>query len=283
MHTSSRGAIGSLQMDTATRRRLATASKEFKCPTCDRTNADIMQQSATEAAASETESVSAPVVEIPEGLDLAFRDELDNGGGGNSGNSGDNGDNGDNSAADDAMRSTEVLPGTRERDEETVSRMTERIIRRELRERQTVFGRAAEAADNQHVIHNQQPTLANAGTPVETVATAIANTNADTNANANTIYTRTQTPANPCTTLPRAMSMDSETAELAEGFVTTGPAAVHHVVPDVVMQVRAEMAVTRPSDGWINAALAVAIVAALIVVLKIAVVMAINVYRLRFA
>jgi ubiquitin-conjugating enzyme E2 J1 len=75
METDARGQLGGFDTTEAVRRRLAAESHAFRCGTCARTNADIIQESEQRARDAERPSDD---VEIPKELNLGFRDELAN-------------------------------------------------------------------------------------------------------------------------------------------------------------------------------------------------------------
>lgn len=91
METDARGQLGGLETTEAVRRRLATESKSYKCPTCGKTNGEIVkecEQRAKEAASPSQE------VEVPKELNMGWRDEMEaqKNGSGNSETSKDNSD-----------------------------------------------------------------------------------------------------------------------------------------------------------------------------------------------
>ncbi len=80
METDPRGQLGGVDASDAVRRRLAAESRDWRCPACAKTNAEIMaasEEAAREAAASaDTSTAEKEEVRIPEELTLAWRDEI---------------------------------------------------------------------------------------------------------------------------------------------------------------------------------------------------------------
>lgn len=72
METDARGQLGGLETTDAVRRRLASDSAAFKCATCARSNAEIIQESADRAK----EADAAQDVEVPKELNMGYRDEM---------------------------------------------------------------------------------------------------------------------------------------------------------------------------------------------------------------
>lgn len=72
METDPRGQLGGLEATDDIRKRHAQASQTYKCPTCAKTNAEIMQESEEAAKASET----AAEVEVPSELKMGWKDEM---------------------------------------------------------------------------------------------------------------------------------------------------------------------------------------------------------------
>ncbi|KAG5931871.1 hypothetical protein E4U53_001564 [Claviceps sorghi] len=74
METDARGQLGGLETTDEVRRRLARESRFFKCPTCARSNIDIICESEKQAAGSP--SSKCPDVQIPRELSMAWKDEM---------------------------------------------------------------------------------------------------------------------------------------------------------------------------------------------------------------
>lgn len=75
METDPKGQLGGLEIPDATRKRLALESQTFRCPTCARTNKEIMKECEEEAAALGT--ASADDKEVPSELKMGWKDEMD--------------------------------------------------------------------------------------------------------------------------------------------------------------------------------------------------------------
>ncbi|KAL5614185.1 hypothetical protein BROUX41_000023 [Berkeleyomyces rouxiae] len=73
METSADGQVGGIDASDAVKRSMAATSPAFRCPTCRKSNAEIISE--CEAAAA-NHSGSSAAVEIPSELKLAFKDEL---------------------------------------------------------------------------------------------------------------------------------------------------------------------------------------------------------------
>ncbi|KAF4837807.1 Ubiquitin-conjugating enzyme E2 J1 [Colletotrichum tropicale] len=75
METDPRGQLGGLETSDAVRRRHATASQTFKCPTCAKTNLEIIQE-CEESAKSIAVTSESSDVEIPSELKMGWKDEM---------------------------------------------------------------------------------------------------------------------------------------------------------------------------------------------------------------
>jgi ubiquitin-conjugating enzyme E2 J1 len=75
MDTDAKGQLGGMDAGEAVRRKMAKESKEWKCSSCGRVNAEVMKEQ-EEAAAGED---SRTEDEVPEQLRLAFREDLGKG------------------------------------------------------------------------------------------------------------------------------------------------------------------------------------------------------------
>ena len=75
METDARGQLGGYDTTDAVRRRYASESPSYKCPACGKTNAEIIRES--EELAKQTSSTSAQDVQVPEELNMGFRDEME--------------------------------------------------------------------------------------------------------------------------------------------------------------------------------------------------------------
>ncbi|KAK2029438.1 ubiquitin-conjugating enzyme [Colletotrichum zoysiae] len=78
METDPRGQLGGLETSDAVRKRHATASHTFKCPTCGKTNLEIIQACEDAAKANADSSEPTTEVEIPSELKLGYKDEMVN-------------------------------------------------------------------------------------------------------------------------------------------------------------------------------------------------------------
>ncbi|KAK2065759.1 ubiquitin-conjugating enzyme [Colletotrichum caudatum] len=76
METDPRGQLGGLETSDAVRKRHATASHTFKCPTCGKTNLEIIQACEDAAKANADSSEPTTEVEIPSELKLGYKDEM---------------------------------------------------------------------------------------------------------------------------------------------------------------------------------------------------------------
>ncbi|KAK1997062.1 ubiquitin-conjugating enzyme [Colletotrichum falcatum] len=76
METDPRGQLGGLETSDAVRKRHATASRSFKCPTCAKTNFEIIQDCEDAAKANADSSEPTAEVEIPSELKLGYKDEM---------------------------------------------------------------------------------------------------------------------------------------------------------------------------------------------------------------
>lgn len=75
MITDAKGQLGGYDTTEAVRRRLAGESHAFRCATCGRTNAEIIRE--CEERAREACTSPSDEVQVPEELNLGFRDELE--------------------------------------------------------------------------------------------------------------------------------------------------------------------------------------------------------------
>ncbi|KAK1655751.1 ubiquitin-conjugating enzyme/RWD-like protein [Colletotrichum phormii] len=76
METDPRGQLGGLETSDAVRKRHAMASHTFKCPTCAKSNIEIIQECEESAKANSDSPDSATEVEIPSELKLGYKDEM---------------------------------------------------------------------------------------------------------------------------------------------------------------------------------------------------------------
>ncbi|KAF6815847.1 ubiquitin-conjugating enzyme [Colletotrichum sojae] len=76
METDPRGQLGGLETSDAVRRRHATVSHSFKCPTCAKTNIEIIKECEESAKAIVGSSNSTAEVEIPSELKMGWKDEM---------------------------------------------------------------------------------------------------------------------------------------------------------------------------------------------------------------
>ncbi|KAG6011167.1 hypothetical protein E4U54_008256 [Claviceps lovelessii] len=74
METDARGQLGGLDTTDEVRRRLARESPSFKCPTCARSNMDIIRESEKQAA--ECLASNCPEIQIPRELSMKWKDEM---------------------------------------------------------------------------------------------------------------------------------------------------------------------------------------------------------------
>jgi ubiquitin-conjugating enzyme E2 J1 len=73
METDAKGQLGGLECTDDMRRRMAKASQSWKCPSCGKTNQEIL--AACEEAAKNADSVK-PDEEVPKELKMGWRDEM---------------------------------------------------------------------------------------------------------------------------------------------------------------------------------------------------------------
>ncbi|KAK1594721.1 ubiquitin-conjugating enzyme [Colletotrichum navitas] len=76
METDPKGQLGGLETSDAVRKRHATASHTFKCPTCAKTNLEIIRDCEDAAKANADSSGITAEVEIPSELKLGYKDEM---------------------------------------------------------------------------------------------------------------------------------------------------------------------------------------------------------------
>ncbi|OHE91907.1 ubiquitin-conjugating enzyme [Colletotrichum orchidophilum] len=76
METDPRGQLGGLETSDAVRKRHAMVSHTFKCPTCAKTNIEIIQECEESAKAKADLPDSATEIEIPSELKLGYKDEM---------------------------------------------------------------------------------------------------------------------------------------------------------------------------------------------------------------
>jgi ubiquitin-conjugating enzyme E2 J1 len=74
MDTDAKGQLGGMDAGEAVRRKMAKESKEWKCSSCGRVNAEVMKEQEEAAAGEESRED-----EVPEQLRLAFREDLGKG------------------------------------------------------------------------------------------------------------------------------------------------------------------------------------------------------------
>lgn len=74
METDARGQLGGLETTEEVRRRLARQSGSFRCPTCGRSNVDIIADSAKRC--EESSSPPPDDVQVPAELSMGWRDEM---------------------------------------------------------------------------------------------------------------------------------------------------------------------------------------------------------------
>lgn len=74
METDPRGQLGGLETTDAVRKSLAAESTSFKCPTCGRTNGEIIKECEERA---EGAAGSSKEVEIPKELNMGWKDEME--------------------------------------------------------------------------------------------------------------------------------------------------------------------------------------------------------------
>lgn len=75
MDTDAKGQLGGMDANETVRRKMAKESREWKCASCGRANAEVMKEQEQEAAAGEESKEE----EVPEQLRLAFREDLEKG------------------------------------------------------------------------------------------------------------------------------------------------------------------------------------------------------------
>lgn len=75
MDTDAKGQLGGMDAGEAVRRKMAKESREWKCGSCGRVNAEVMKEQEEAAAGEESRKED----EVPEQLRLAFREDLGKG------------------------------------------------------------------------------------------------------------------------------------------------------------------------------------------------------------
>lgn len=75
METDPRGQLGGLETTEDVRKHLAAESSSFKCPTCGKTNSEIIKE--CEERAQEAAGSSQAEVEIPKELNMGWKDEME--------------------------------------------------------------------------------------------------------------------------------------------------------------------------------------------------------------
>lgn len=75
METDPRGQLGGLETTEDVRKHLAAESSSFKCPTCGKTNSEIIKE--CEERAQEAAGSSQEEVEIPKELNMGWKDEME--------------------------------------------------------------------------------------------------------------------------------------------------------------------------------------------------------------
>ena len=75
MDTDAKGQLGGMDAGEAVRRKMAKESREWKCGSCGRVNAEVMKEQEDAAAGEEGRKEE----EVPEQLRLAFREDLGKG------------------------------------------------------------------------------------------------------------------------------------------------------------------------------------------------------------
>lgn len=75
MDTDAKGQLGGMDAGEAVRRKMAKESREWKCGSCGRVNAEVMKEQEDAAAGDEGRKEE----EVPEQLRLAFREDLGKG------------------------------------------------------------------------------------------------------------------------------------------------------------------------------------------------------------
>ncbi|KAI7264301.1 UBC-like protein [Hortaea werneckii] len=74
MDTSASGQLGGMDASEEVRKRLASQSRAWKCPTCNKTNEEVMKEQ--EEAVEEQGDSAKKADEVPEELRLAYREDL---------------------------------------------------------------------------------------------------------------------------------------------------------------------------------------------------------------
>ena len=72
MESDPRGQLGGLEATDAIRRRHAQASQSYQCPTCAKTNAEIIKECEESTKAGE----ASKEVEVPSELKMGWKDEM---------------------------------------------------------------------------------------------------------------------------------------------------------------------------------------------------------------
>jgi ubiquitin-conjugating enzyme E2 J1 len=76
MDTDAKGQLGGLQCDDDARKKMASRSGEYACPTCQKSNRTIMDERAEEVKKLADEGKETKEEEVPEELRLAYREDL---------------------------------------------------------------------------------------------------------------------------------------------------------------------------------------------------------------
>jgi ubiquitin-conjugating enzyme E2 J1 len=76
MDTDAKGQIGGIECSKDARERMARDSGAWKCPSCGKSNADVMQARDELVKEIEAKEGKRKEAEVPEELRLAYRDEL---------------------------------------------------------------------------------------------------------------------------------------------------------------------------------------------------------------
>jgi len=78
METDAKGQLGGLDSSDDVRRRLASESRSWKCPTCRKTNQEVIKECEEAAQEAQKSGEEIKVDTVPEELKLGYKDEMGN-------------------------------------------------------------------------------------------------------------------------------------------------------------------------------------------------------------
>lgn len=79
MDTDAKGQVGGIECNDVARKRMAGESAGFKCPSCGKTNAEIIREREEAARSMQADGEKIKEEVVPEELRLAYREDLDKG------------------------------------------------------------------------------------------------------------------------------------------------------------------------------------------------------------